>query len=167
MMRETLWKMTWKPSEAWIFKIKVMRKMWVSVSQPQNPLEVSQSSCFPSGTFNHPWGGWNPSYHRRRWKLVCFPKLKWTVPFTRGIPSQDNIILGIWRLVKVFCNSPIDSLNLKDCKEITAWHSNMQDFTDPSKAFDQMLLAHVGRQQQLWLWVYWTTGRCYPCTPWV
>jgi len=48
------------------------------------------------------------------------PKVEVDGPFTRGIPSQDNIILGIWRLVKVSCNSPIDSLNLKDCKEITA-----------------------------------------------
>lgn len=43
------------------------------------------------------------------------PKVEVDGLFTRqfrkgeeGIPSQDNTILGIWTLVKVSCNSPID-----------------------------------------------------------
>lgn len=88
----------------WNIKSKIRKKWWerhfendmeapgsLNIQEKSDEKDVSFSVAttkpfgnfpifmFSLGTFNHPWGGWNPSYHRRRWKLVCFPKLKWTV----------------------------------------------------------------------------------------
>ena len=136
-----------------------------SFATTKTPLEVSRIFLLSLGTdTNHPWRWLKPFISSKKMEAGGLPKVEVDGPFTRqfrkgeeGIPSQDNIILGIWRLVKVSCNSPIDSLNLKDCSELQL---DIQTF--------RILLIQV-RHLTRCCWpsyeVYWTTGRCYPGTP--